>query len=59
MSTESSLQERVIWPELEGDGSLDILIGEGGKVSVDEVGEEGGEFIGVIKFDIMGTMSEY
>ena len=42
MSVESSLGERVIWPELEGD-LPDILLGEGGKVSVEDVGKGGAE----------------
>ena len=36
-----------------------ILFGEGGKVSVEDVGEGGEEFVGVIKYDMMGAMSEY
>ena len=59
MSTESSSQKRVIWLEPEGDGSPDILFGDGGKVSANEVGEGEGEFVGVIKFNIMGMMSEH
>ena len=58
MSMESSLWERDIWSEPEPEGLLDILIGEGGKVSLED-GEEGGEFVGVVKFDTMGAMSEY
>ena len=59
MSAESSSQKRVIWLELEAEGSLDILIGEGRKVLVEETGEEGGEFVNVIKFNTIGVMSEY
>ena len=59
MSTESSPGERVTWPESEGDGLPDILFGKGGKVLVEDVGEGGGEFIGVIKFNTTGTMSKY
>ena len=59
MSAESSLWERVIWLEPEAESLSDILVGEGGKVSVEEMGEEGGEFVGVIKFDMTGTMSKY
>ena len=33
--------------------------GDGEKVSVDEVGERGGEFIGVVRFDTTGVMSKY
>ena len=51
--------DRVIWLELGVEGSLDILMSEGEKVSVEERGEGGGEFISVIKFDMMGAMSEY
>ena len=57
MSMESSPGERVIWPE--PDGSPDILFGDGGKVLAEEVGEGGGEFVGVIKFNTMGAMSEH
>ena len=59
MSTESSPGEWVMWPEPKGDGSPDILFGEGGKVLVEDMDEEGGEFIGVIKCDTTGAMSEY
>ena len=59
MSAESSSWKRVIWLEPEAEGLSDILVGEGGKVSVEEMEEEGGEFVGVIKFDMMGTMSKY
>ena len=59
MSAESSLGEREIWPEPEGEGSPDILFGEGRKVSAEEVGEGEGEFVGVIKFDMTGTMSKH
>ena len=59
MSVESSPGERVTWLEQEGDGLPNILFGEGGKVSVEDVGKGGGEFVGVIKFDTTGTMSEY
>ena len=58
-STEISLGERVIWPEPEPEGLLDILIGEGGKMSAEEMGKGGGEFISIIKFNTMGVMSEY
>ena len=51
--------DRVIWLELGVEDSLDILMGEGEKVSAEERGEGGGEFIGVIKFDMMGAMFEY
>ena len=57
MSMESSPGERVIWPEPEG--LPNILLGEGGKVSVEEVGKGGGEFVGVIKFNMTGAMSKY
>ena len=60
MSMESSSWEREIWLEPEVEGILpDILMGEGGKVSVEEIGEEGGEFVSVVKFNTMGTMSEH
>ena len=60
MSAESSLWKREIWLEPEVDRILpDILMGEDGKVSVEEIGEEGGEFVSVVKFDTMGTMSEH
>ena len=59
MSVKSSSGERVIWPEPEGKGSLDILVGEGGKVLAEEVEERRGEFVSVIKFDMTGTMSEH
>ena len=59
MSVESSPGEREIWSKPEGEGSPDILFGDGGKVSVEEVGEGGGEFVGVVKFDMTGMMSEY
>ena len=59
MSAESSSQEREIWPEPEGKGLPDILVGEGRKVSAEEVGKEGGELVGVVKFEMMGAMSEY
>ena len=58
MSVESSPGERVIWPELEGD-SPDILFGEGGKVSVEDVDEGGGESISVVKCDMTGIMSKH
>ena len=58
MSAESSPGERVIWPELEGN-LPDILLGEGGKVSVEDVGEGGVEWVGVVKYDMMGAVSEY
>ena len=52
--------EREIWLEPEVEGILpDILMGEGGKVSVEEIGEEGGEFVGVIKFDMTSVMSKH
>ena len=41
------------------EGSPDILMGEGRKVLVEEMGEGGGEFVSVIKFNTMGVMSEY
>ena len=56
---ESSLQERVIWPEPEGEGSLDILFGKGGKVSAGKIGEDGGEFVSIVKFNMTGTMSKH
>ena len=59
MSVESLLQEREILLELEGEGLPDILVGEGRKVLVEETGEEGGEFVNVVKFNTMGVMSEY
>ena len=59
MSVESSSGKRVTWPEQEGDDSPNILFGEGGKVSVEDVGKGGGEFVGVVKFDMMGMMSEH
>ena len=59
MRVESSSWEREIWLEPEGDGSPDILFGDGGKVSAEEVGEGGGEFVSVVKFDMMGMMSEH
>ena len=58
MSVESSPGERVIWLEPEGD-SPNILFGEGGKVSVEEVGERGGESISVVKCDTTGAMSKH
>ena len=58
-SAESSLGESVIWLEPEGEGSPDILFGEGVKELVEEVGKGGGEFIGVIKFDTMGMMFKH
>ena len=59
MSVESLLGERVIWLEPEGVGLPDILLGDDGNVLVEEVGERGGEFISIIKFDMTGTMSEH
>ena len=59
MSMESSLWERIIWPEPEAGDLSNILMGEGGKVSAEETGEEEGEFVGFIKFNTMGVMSEY
>ena len=59
MSMESSSGERVIWLEPEEEGLPDILFGDGGKVLAEEVGEGGGEFVGVIKFNTMGAMSEH
>ena len=59
MSAESSPGESVMWPEPEEDGLPDILFGEGGKVLVEDMGEEGGEFIGVVKCDMTGAMSKY
>ena len=60
MSAESSLREREIWLEPEADGILpDILMGEGGKVLVEEIEEEGGEFVSVVKFNTMGAMSKH
>ena len=58
MSAVSSSGERVTWPEPEGE-SPDILLGEGGKVSVEDVGEGGEEFVGVVKCDTTGAMSKY
>ena len=58
-SAESLSRERVIWPKLGPEGSPDILMGEGGKVLVEETGEGGGEFISVMKFNMMGTISKY
>ena len=59
MSTESSLRKRKIWLEPGAEGSPDILIGEGGKMSMEESGEGGGKFIGIVKCDMIGVMSEY
>ena len=59
MSVESSSQEGEIWLKPEVEGSLDILMGEGRKALMEEVGEEGGEFVSVIKFDTMDVMFEY
>ena len=59
MSVESSLQEGEIWLKPEVEGSLDILMGEGRKALMEEVGEEGGEFVSVIKFDTMDVMFKY
>ena len=59
MSTESLLWEREIWLEPEGECLPDILFGDGGKVSADEVGEGGEEFISVVKFNTTGAMSEH
>ena len=58
MSVVSSPGERVTWLEPEGD-LPDILFGEGGKVSAEDMGERGGESVGVVKCDTMGAMSEY
>ena len=60
-SAKSSLEVKETWPEpVAGvEGSPDILMGEGGKVLAEEMGEGGGEFVGVIKFNTMGVMSEY
>ena len=58
MSAVSSPGERVTWPEPEGE-SPDILFGEGGKVSVEDVGEGGEEWVGVVKYDTVGAMSKY
>ena len=58
MSAVSSPGERVTWPEPEGD-SPNILFREGGKVSLEDVGERGGEFVGVVKCDTTGAMSEH
>ena len=58
-STEILLGERVIWPEAEAEGLLDILMGKGRKVLVEDVGEKGGEFISVVKFDMTGAMFKY
>ena len=51
--------EREIWLEPEGEYLPDILFGDGGKVSADEVGEGGEEFISVVKFNTTGAMSEH
>ena len=59
MSMESSLWKGEIWLEPKVEGLLDILMGEGRKALTEKVGEEGGEFVSVIKFDTMGVMSEY
>ena len=58
MSAVSSSGERVTWPEPEGD-LPDILFGEGGKVSVEDMGEGGEEFVGVVKCDMTGAMSKH
>ena len=59
ISTESSLGKRKIWLKPGVEDSPDILIEEGGKMSVEESGEGGGEFIGIVKCDMIGTMSKY
>ena len=59
MSVESSSWERVIWPEPEVGDSPDILMGEGGKVLVEEVDKGKEECIDIVKTDRMNTMSEY
>ena len=41
IKTESSSEEKEMWPELEG--SFDILFGEGGKMLIESVGEGGVE----------------
>ena len=58
MSAVSSPGERVTWPEPEGD-LPNILFGEGGKVSVEDVGKGGEEFVGVVKCDTTGVMSKH
>ena len=59
MSMESSLGVRVIQLELRVEDLLDILIGKGGKVSAEKVGEEGEEFVCMVKTNRMGAMSKY
>ena len=58
MSMESLLGVRVIQLELRVESLLDILIGKGGKVLAEKVGE-GGEFVDMLKTDRTGTMSKY
>ena len=58
MSAVSSPGERVTWPEPEEE-LPDILLGEGGKVLVEDVGEGGAEWVGVVKYDMVGAMSKY
>ena len=59
MSVESLSGKRVIWLEPRAEGLLNILVGKGRKMSAEEIGKGGGEFISVVKFDLMGMMSEY
>ena len=59
MSMESLLGVRVIQLELRAEGLLDILIGKGRKVSAEKVGEEGEEFVGVVKTNRTGAISKY
>ena len=58
MSAVSSPGERVTWLESEGE-SPDILLGEGGKVLVEDVGKGGEEVVSVVKCDTTGAMSEH
>ena len=59
MSMESLLGVRVIQLELRVESLLDILIGKGGKVLAEKVGEEGEEFVGVVKTNRTGAISKY
>ena len=58
-SVVSSSKERMIQLKPRMEGLLDILVGEGGKVSAEEIEEREGEFVGIVKFDTMDMMSKY
>ena len=58
-SADNLLGEKESQPKPELEDSSDILLGEGGKVLVEEVDKGKEECIDIVKTDRMNTMSEY